>query len=226
MKKIFGILLVLTLVVCVTACGKKDDKKESKEFKATFPSEAVEKEEAIIKIFEDAKKEYDGLDLQLVATLGEQVVAGKNYMFLAKGAVVGSKDYSYKIVVVYHDLEGNSSITKVEDFDYTKYVNKNIDYTAEERVVGGWEVAAPGKPIMLEEKVQTIFDKATETLTGMQYKPIVVLGTQEGDVTSYAVLCYGQPTVPDSQEYIYVLTLKDTNEISGMAYVDLAEYNK
>ena len=226
MKKIFGVLLVLTLVVCVTACGKKDDKKESKEYKTVFPSETIEKEENIIAIFNDAKKEYTGLELELVATLGEQVVAGKNYMFLAKGTVQGSNTSAYKIVVVYNDLEGNASITNVVDFDYTKYTDKNIDYTATEGVVGGWEVEAPGKPIMLEEKVQAIFDKATETLTGMQYKPIVVLGTQEGDTTSYAVLCYAQPTVPNSREYIYILTIKDTNEITGMAYVDLAEYNK
>lgn len=225
MKKIFGVLLVLTLAVFVTACGSKEKKNESNEFKEVFPSEMVEKDERIIKIFEDAKKEYTGLELELIATLGKQVVAGTNYMFLAKGTVPGSDKASYKIVVVYNDLEGNSAITKVEDFDYTKYTGKNVDYDAEEKV-GGWEVAAPGKPIMLEEEVQSIFDKATETLTGMQYKPIVVLGTQEGDTTSYAVLCYAQPTVPDSREYIYILTIKDTNEITGMAYVDLAEYNK
>ena len=184
-----------------------------------------------INIFNDAKASYTDLNFDLVTLLGKQVVAGTNYMYLAKGYQNGDADKAtYKVVIVYHDLEGKNNITKVSDFDYTKYVNERIEAT-NEQLSGGWNVESTGRPYTLfEDGENNFFAKATETLTGMNYKPVALLGKQIVAGTNYAVLCFGAATVPDAIEGVYILTiyedLQGNAEITGNAYVDLANFNK
>ena len=188
-------------------------------------------DEEELKLFSDAKEEYVGMDFEPVALLGTQVVAGTNYMFLAKGTpVVPNPETSYKVVIIYKDLQGNVSITKVSDFDYTKYTHKNTE-DPNEQLVGGWNVEAPGKLYVLDnEKAEAAWEKATETLTGMSYNPIAILGTQVVAGTNYAVLCYAKGSYEGSKESIYMITLYDgvdgTKEIVSSAYIDLADFNK
>lgn len=246
MKKIFVSTLVV-LCLFMVACGKKEDKKD--ENVVNEPTE-TEKETVVsggweiqlaaqdnnlteeeIKIFNDAKAGYTGLNLDVVTLLGKQVVAGTNYMYLAKGYQAGEEaKATYKAVIVYHDLEGKNTITKVSDFDYTEYVSKNIEATNEE-VSGGWNVESTGRAYTLfEDGEDNYYTKATATLTGMSYKPVAVLGKQLVAGYNYAVLCFGSPTVPDAKENIYVMTiyedLQGKAEITGIAYVDLANFNK
>ena len=239
-KKLLIFTFVLAFALIITGCGKEKEKEEDnteKENKVVggweivLTDKQVGLEEAELKLFEDAKKEYVGLNLEPVAILATQVVAGTNYMFLAKGSpVVPDPETSYKIVIVYKDLQGKAEITKVSDFDFTKYTNKNSD-NPNEQLVGGWTVSAPGKINMLDnEEIQKAWDKATETLTGMSYNPIAIVGKQLVAGTNYAIICYAKGSYEGAKEAIYLVTLyKDLNgnqEITYQTYIDLAEFNK
>ncbi len=234
MKRIFIVVLVFACLFIV-GCEKKESINNNEieltgGWEIVLSNQVNDLHEEDIKIFNNAKSSYKELKLDLVALLGKQVVAGMNYMFLAKGYQSDVSKATYKIVVVYHNLEGKDSITKVNDFDYTRYVNTNIDGLNEE-LSGGWNVESSGRPYTLfEEKDNNVFDKATNTLAGMSFKPLVLLGTQVVAGTNYAVLCYGSATVPDAKEGIYLLTLYEdlegNGELISTAYIDLANYNK
>ena len=235
-KNLLIFSFVITIALFITGCGKGEKEKEEKEnkvgvWKTVLTDKQVGLDEETLKLFESAKEKYVGPKLEPVAVLGKQVVAGTNYMFLAKGTPVAeNSETSYKVVIIYKDLQGKIEITKVSDFDFTKYTNKNIesDY---QQLAGGWYTEAPGKLNMLEdEDVQAAFDKAIEALTGMTFNPIAVVGKQVVSGTNYAILCYGKASTNGTVEGIYLLTLyKDLNgnqEIKYNAYIDLADFNK
>ncbi len=238
MKRKIGILVLIgVLCVALVGCKKKEEKKIIEpvdepvvggwETVLTNSSQLLEEKEQ--NAFDAAVKDYTELELKAVALLGQQVVAGTNYMFLAKGYEQGNEENaSYKIVVVYNDLNNNASLTRVSDFVVSKYASKDISNTSE-NLSGGWNVSIPGKPIMLEEDIQNIFDKAVENVQGITYYPIATVAKQVVAGTNYAVLCFGRPD--DSKpEGIYLLTiykdLQGNQELTSQAYVSLADYNQ
>lgn len=232
MKKVLLCLVVVCLLI-VGCKSKEEDKKEeiTGGWEIVLSKQVSDLDEETINIFNNAKAKYNELNLDLVALFGKQVVAGTNYMYLAKGYETGKEDATtYKVVVVYHDLEGNDTITKVSDFDLEKYANKNIDGISEQ-LAGGWNVESSGRPYgLFETGDNDIFEKATSTLAGMSYKPLVLVGKQIVSGTNYAVICYGAPTVPDAKEGIYLLTIYEDLDGNGKflssAYIDLADFNK
>ena len=145
MKK-FAILAVLALAVAcgLTAC-KKAEKETSApvsqpdhiqivaddsdvEMPTTQPvcGGWADSEDGVItddaqKAFDKAMETYDadGMLYTPVSLLSTQVVAGTNYAFLCNGqsadAESAADDVTYK-VVVYADLEGNASVTSVEEY--------------------------------------------------------------------------------------------------------------
>ena len=223
MKKIITLLLLVLISITVVGCTKKEEEEEILVGGWTTQLEANKQmlDEEIEKYFDEAAKAYKDEKLERVALLAEQVVAGKNYMFLAK------TEKAYKIVIVYHDLEGKSTITNVNDFKLNNYVSKDIANT-EEMLAGGWNVEIPGKPIMLEENDQAAFDGALNNVEGTKYYPIATIATQVVAGTNYAILCYGRPS--EGKEGIYLLTIykdiADNLVLTSSAYVDLKEYNK
>ena len=225
MKKI--VLFTILVAACLTlvACGGKEDDEEEivGGWETVFADKEMYMSAETLKIFEDAKKDYTDLELKPVALLGTQVVAGTNYMYLAKGYVEGKED------IVYKDLSGKPAITKVTDFDYTKYVNENVESDSDV-LAGGWYVDFPKETELLDKETQEVFDNATSTLTGMVYYPIAVLGSQVVAGTNYAILCYGSASYEDMPGAIYLITiysdLNNKQEITSHAYVDLANYNK
>ena len=80
------------------------------------------------------------------------------------------------------------------------------------------------------EKVQAVFEKATEKFVGATYLPIAVLGHLDEDGTKYAVLCFGTLATANADTGVFVVTLYDqsenTKEIKSAAYVNLADFNK
>ena len=105
MKRFLTIsVLLIAMMLLFTACGSKElaggwQKAESK----TVTAELQE-------VFDKAAAAYEGLDLTPKAYLAHQVVAGTNHLF----ECTDSAKNKYK-VTVYQDLEGNFTITKVED---------------------------------------------------------------------------------------------------------------
>lgn len=233
-RKIFFAFIIL-MCILVVGCGKQEEKEDEKrnmlsEWEIVLTDDIIGLDEEEINMFNDACSNYTSLEFDPVALLGTQVVSGTNYMFLAKGYQKGEEEKStYKIVIIYKNLEGKATITRVNDFDYTKYVNENIDNN-NGQLSGRWYTNAPGKVYMLDEEVQEIFDKAMETITGMMYNPIAVVGKQSASGTNYAILCYGRASTNGTIDGVYLLTLykdlKGTQEIVSHAYINLADFNK
>ena len=228
MKKI--IMFSLVVCLCLVGCGKKSS--PSNELVGGWSSntdiKAVNIPEDASKAFTSATAEYTGMTFEPIALLGTQVVSGTNYMFLCKGTTVtANPTTSLKIVVVYNDLDNKSSVTAVKDFDYTKYVSKDIP-TNTEQLSGGWTVNKDINGTTLSGDVKDAFDKAT-SIVGAEYTPIAYLGDQVVSGTNYAVLSLAKTATAESIYSINVLTIyKDLNgdvKLSSVAYVDLADFN-
>ena len=147
---------------------------------------------------------------EVIALLGKQVVAGTNYMYLCKDG------NDYKVVIVYNNLDNQSTITTATDFDVTRYINQSTKNT-NTNLAGGWYVEAINTNNVLDTKVKELFDNATQSINDITYTPIGVLAHQNN---SYAILCYGEH---NNNTGIYVLTINDKELTS--AYVNLGDYN-
>ena len=233
-------LLIIVILMCLimTGCTNKKENTLTGGWETILSNRVNDLSEEDIYNFNNAIKDYSKEKLEVVALLGKQVVAGTNYMFLAK------TDNKYKIVIVYTDLEGISKVSKVSvytdlegiskvskvsDFDYSKFVNKDLN-SNNEMLSGGWYTESSNIDYKLEdEKIEKMYESATKELTGVEYKPLLVVGKQIVSGTNYAILCYGKPIVPNATTDIYLMTiyndLNGNSEITGISYINLAEYN-
>lgn len=66
---------------------------------------------------------YKEIKLEPLACLGTQVVAGTNYVVLARGVAKGEKTSNLYVVVIYDDLDNNASITSVSYIDLARITN-------------------------------------------------------------------------------------------------------
>ena len=213
-KKCLVIILIIVCLVLV-GCKKEENKKGEWELVLSEANDFLDEDA------KDAIRNYNK-ELKPIALLGEQVVAGKNYMYLV------CDSNSYKIAVIYKDLEGKMQVTKITDFDVLNYVNENKSAN-NETVVGGWTTEIPGKPMMLEGAIQAAFEEANKKIVGVTYYPIRVLASKEKDGTNYAIICYGKMSDANSTTGIYVQTINmtgNTEEIVSISSVDLKEFNK
>lgn len=113
MKKVLTIAFVAILCMSLAACNKKE---ENLVGGYTTVEDGTLNDE-LLEIFNKALEGYTGMKLEPVELLQTQIVAGKNFRFLANGtAVVPDAKTEKKIVTVYQDLEGNCTITDVEDY--------------------------------------------------------------------------------------------------------------
>ena len=235
-KLLYLFFIVLTVSICVTGCGKKGKEKDDNNLTGGWQIELIKKAsvipDAAKQAFEDAVVEYDGMDFKLIALLGEQVVAGKNYMFLCEGTpVVPDAETKYVVVIVYKNIEDKSVITNVADFDYTEYTYKE-NIAASKTVVGGWYTTVPDTGVELDKDIKEAYDNAIATLEEGEvksptYLPIGVLGKQVVSGTNYAIIAYG--TLGEKNN-IYVITLYEdldgNSEILSSATVNLADFNQ
>lgn len=241
-RKVFGILCMLTLLFGLTACGKKKEENNAPEnnnpgnnevilggWNLNLDAKSVVTEDEL-KLFNKAKEEYDGVELEPIALLATQVVAGKNYMFLCKGTTVTLEPKtSYKMVVVYKDLEGNASITNVEDFSITEYISRESN-PSDDELVGGWEANKNIEKGKLDSDSANAFKKATEELTGASYTPIATVATQVVSGKNYAVVCLQKLITAEPVYKISLVTIYedlDKNaKILSIENIDLGKYNK
>ncbi len=207
---------ILGIIICITLLGCSNHNEKEKwnitvsKNTSTFPEE-------IEKVFSAAKEEYQDGELIPIALLGEQIVAGTNYMFLC------NNNSEYKTVIVYKNVQKESNITSVNKFNPKKYINKDNSKDNKE-VVGGWETKVLENENNIPDNIRESFQKAQEKITGVVYSPIVILAESNN---KYAILCYGKVQDKDSTTGVYVITL-DTknNEFKTISQVDLADYNK
>ena len=101
----------------------------------------------------------------------------------------------------------------------TKVVTDVMGYGDHGIMTGGWAAVSGDTSLSANKKAKAAFEKATETLTGMEYEPVAVLGTQVVAGTNYCILCRGRATVPDAVpavELVYIYEdLQGKAEVTG-----------
>ena len=71
-----------------------------------------------------------------------------------------------------------------------------VSVAGAEHLSGGW---IPSADPEVTEELKALFDKGTETLTGIDYHPIAYLGSQIVAGTNYCFLAQAKPVIPDAQ---------------------------
>ena len=96
-----------------------------------------------------------------------------------------------------------------------------------EPVAGGWELF-DNKTNVLPEDVQASFDKASETFTGSELKPVAYVASQVVAGTNYMILCEVATTTqqPETSYQMVVVyaDLEGNAEITQIKEFDLTEY--
>ena len=96
-----------------------------------------------------------------------------------------------------------------------------------EPVAGGWELF-DNKTNVLPEDVQASFDKASETFTGSELKPVAYVASQVVAGTNYMILCEAETAtaepVKSYQMVIVYADLEGNAEITQIKEFDLTEY--
>ena len=96
-----------------------------------------------------------------------------------------------------------------------------------EPVAGGWELF-DNKTNVLPEDVQASFDKASETFTGSELKPVAYVASQVVAGTNYMILCEADTTTEQPktsyQMVIVYADLEGNAEITQIKEFDLTEY--
>lgn len=229
MKKLVSLLLVLALclgAVCVlTACGEKapteataaeltDDpgalppapglvggwEVNGEDVEADMPAEAKA-------AFDKAMEELDGATYTPIAYLGSQIVAGVNYAYLCKTTLVTAEPLTkLTLVKVYSDLEGGASILDIADVEIADYTeNEELDFGSAP-LAGGWALSAD-YPAKLGESDQAAFDAATETLLGVDYTPLALMGKQVVAGENLAFLCCAESVTAEPVRALCVVTV-------------------
>lgn len=137
--------------------------------------------------FAKAMEGYTGLNLTPVAALGTQVVAGQNTAYLCQGTTVTAEPKTdWYVVVVYQDLEDNSSITSANKIDIP---NVKTTDKVESGLAGGWQlVPNTSNAVVLPAEALGAWAKASDASKVETLTPVAVLGTQVVAGTNYLAL--------------------------------------
>ena len=97
--------------------------------------------------------------------------------------------------------------------------------TYAEPMAGGWNVS---ESIEVTDELKALFDKAMESLVGVDYEPLAYLGYQIVSGTNHCFLCSATVVYPGAQPayklvYIYQ-DLAGNAEITAIADLELAEF--
>lgn len=179
-------------------------------------------------IFDRATAELLGVDYTPVAVLATQLVSGMNYAYLCSSkAVTPEAEPEWCIVVVYNNLQNESSVSSIHDIELADiHTLDNVDTT---QAVGAWEIKAPAEGAKLsDERAEQAFEKAAAEYVGVGLTPIALLGTQVVAGTNYKILCYGQTVTAEPVSALYVVDiyedLEGNAEITSVEVFDLLHY--
>ncbi len=241
MKKycILGLVLLLVLSVVLTGCAPQpaapEETQADDELSAVLSGgwevydgsslSVVSDEERAI--FEKAAEGMVGAEMQPVAVLATQLVAGMNYAFLCTSTpVVPNAQPSWVVAVVYHDLQGNDSITWVRNLELGDM--KTQEHGSDEDIVGGWAISEHAAAAALPEDAQKAFDTASENFDGVSLSPVALLGTQVVAGTNYNVLCFGTTVTATPVTCLYAVRiyadLQGGAEITDVEDIDFLYY--
>ena len=240
-KQLISVMFIAALMVCVCACSGSTGTEESSNNEK--PSEPVSggwaiNEEGSAELPEEVKKAFDsvtselmGTELEPVAYVGSQVVAGMNYMVLCRATTVTENPVTnYQMLVMYVDLEGKAKLNALTDFDVTKYIEGEGTLNTEV-MTGGWYVPDDACGSDIPDEVSAAFDKAASQAAWSWSKiaPLAYLSSQVVAGTNYALL-YKAEAPNDAPATIVVVTvyedLEGNAEITNTCGLDLAEFNE
>jgi hypothetical protein len=98
------------------------------------------------------------------------------------------------------------------------------------QLAGGWTALSSNTSLSANKNAKKAFERATATLTGMEYEPLAFIGTQVVAGTYYCILCRGKATVPEAEptiELVYIYEdlqgkaeITDTKTIIGSDTLD------
>ena len=219
MKKKILVLIALVLCLSLVGCGKKEEKEVPKEMElvakklhSNIPDDIMNKYNAGISNYE--------VKLEALLYLGSQVVEGTNYMFLTK-----SEDNKYKVVIIYENLEGVVTVSKVTDFDLTKYNKESISGT-QSQLLGGWIVNSTVlEKNPEEETIIGYVSEAVQYYAGVNYVPLYVLGEKDN---YYSLLALEKVLSEEPNYSMKVITISKSEKESKVEYnsfLNLEEFN-
>ncbi len=216
MKKLFAILMTLSLLCGCAACFAEEGSSGS----AGLGGWTINQDEISVilpdaeqAIFDQAAPE----GYTLIATLATQVVAGTNYAFLARN------EEGFAVIVIYNDLQGNAAVTSIAPIDVINIL------TAEETVpaglIGGWTIQDTGKPAVLPtEEGEAAYETAVFAAE-RNLKPIALLATQ---LATQLVSGMNYKVLAQEDGALYVVTvyqpLEGDASITEIVTVDLLAY--
>lgn len=165
-------------------------------------------------VFEEAVKVL-GVEYEPVAYLGSQTVNGTMRSFLCEaGAVTPAAAHWFALVKVLEQPGGGASLEEIlpmgPDGQFT-------DAPQDGRgLAGGWSVPES------EQEGLEAFDKAAESLLGVDYAPVRVLGRQVVAGVNYRLLCQARAVAPGAPAYYCLMTVY--RDLNGNASVtEIAE---
>lgn len=121
--------------------------------------------------FDQAFSQFLGSDVEPIALLGTQLVAGTNYAILCKVTpVVPDAISAMKVVTIYKDLHGNSTLLGFVDFDMDALYNANSGQTQGAGLLGGWQEQVYGNDIP-EDVLSYIDTNGRTPLAYIGYNP-------------------------------------------------------
>ena len=104
---------------------------------------------------------------------------------------------------------GSTKDSKTED-SYSAQAESTQD--VKDNSLGGWEVNKGKLSLKENAEAKAAFEKATEGLTGYEYEPIALLGTQIVSGTNYSILARGKSVVPDAEPSYEIITIYEDLE--------------
>lgn len=142
MKKIVSIILFLSLILVLCACGKQAEK-DGVAGGWTLSADGAVPEQAQ-SAFDKAMEGLVGVNYTPVALLGTQLVSGTNYSLLCEATVVyPDAKPSYAVVTVYENLQGVAEIRNIAGLDLGQIAETGAVEAAEisgGTALGGWTV--------------------------------------------------------------------------------------
>lgn len=151
-------------------------------------STSISKNAAAKSAFKKATAELLGVSYQPIAVLGTQAVAGTKYAILCKATpVIPDAAPDITIMYIYENVDGTV------DIDGFHTIISGGDK-------GGFK-ANTGKFTIKNKKnkaVYSAYKKAMKELVGVDYKPVLYLGSQNKYGSNYMILCRSQAVYPNA----------------------------
>ena len=110
-----------------------------------------------------------------------------------------------------------ASTTTAKTTMTTNTTTVTIEEETMAHLAGGWSAVTGDTSLSANAAAKSAFEKATETICGMEYEPVAVLATQVVAGTNYCILCRGKATVPDAQSVIQLVYIYE--DLQGKAEI-------